>query len=203
MWCMDGNNSLKRMRTMGGRKAGDTRVFHESDYFLPQDYVNQYANEVRTRAPPKHAVPEDALVEPAGAHSDDAIGVVDDITAHNSSGGPGSLPLGQPCTDASSVPGGLDLSAPQADAPLPPSPHTAPRDMESQPASSTTEAQVEGDPTDGGGGSQSSCTKNWKAAQADDKKRALDVFDETGVFASACRHGILLWIVDMVRSGEL
>ena len=29
------------------------------------------------------------------------------------------------------------------------------------------------------------------------------IFEETGIYASACRHGFMLWICDMVRSGEL
>ncbi|KAI0713716.1 hypothetical protein C8Q76DRAFT_768688 [Earliella scabrosa] len=62
---------------------------------------------------------------------------------------------------------------------------------------------VEGDPTDGSPDIESTCTKNWKAAAADDKKRTWDIFEETGIFASACRHAIILWIIDMVRSGEL
>ena len=60
----------------------------------------------------------------------------------------------------------------------------------------------EGDPTDGAA-VVSSCTKNWKAAAAEDKKRSWGIFDETGIFASACRHGLILWLIDMVRSGEL
>jgi hypothetical protein len=46
------------------------------------------------------------------------------------------------------------------------------------------------------------CANNWKAAQSDSKKRMWGVFAETGLFASACRHGFILWIADMVRSGE-
>ena len=46
------------------------------------------------------------------------------------------------------------------------------------------------------------CASNWKAAQSDSKKRMWGVFAETGLFASACRHGFILWITDMVRSGE-
>ncbi|KAI0371593.1 hypothetical protein BV20DRAFT_1035224 [Pilatotrama ljubarskyi] len=87
MYCMDGNNSLKRMRTLGGRKTGDSRIFEDSDYFLPKEYVERFAHE--------------------------------------------------------------------------------------------------------------------KAAQSDEKKRSWDIFDETGIFASACRHGFILWIIDMVHSGEL
>jgi hypothetical protein len=46
------------------------------------------------------------------------------------------------------------------------------------------------------------CANNWKAAQSDSKKHMWGIFDETGLFASACRHGLILWIADMVRSGE-
>jgi len=46
------------------------------------------------------------------------------------------------------------------------------------------------------------CANNWKAAQSDSKKQMWGVFAETGLFASACRHGFILWIADMVRSGE-
>ncbi|KAH9855188.1 hypothetical protein C2E23DRAFT_724520 [Lenzites betulinus] len=129
LFCMDGNNSLKRMRPLGGRKVGDDRVFTDSDYYLPQGFVDAYANEVHSKAK-------------------------------------------------------------QAD-PRPSSPHVMEPDM-SEPR----------DPTDGDP-AVTTCTKNWKAAQSDDKKRSWDVFEETGVFVSACRHGLILWIIDMVRSGEL
>lgn len=49
----------------------------------------------------------------------------------------------------------------------------------------------------------SDCSKNWKAAASDEKKRMWSIFDETGIFVSACRHGLVLWVADMVRSGEL
>lgn len=47
------------------------------------------------------------------------------------------------------------------------------------------------------------CVKNWKAAAGEEKKQMWRMFDESGLFASACRHGFVLWIVDIVRSGEL
>jgi hypothetical protein len=46
------------------------------------------------------------------------------------------------------------------------------------------------------------CASNWKVAASMDKKRMWGVFDETGIFASACPHGFVLWLVDMVQSGE-
>ncbi|KAG1729165.1 hypothetical protein EDB19DRAFT_1913537 [Suillus lakei] len=49
----------------------------------------------------------------------------------------------------------------------------------------------------------SACTDNWKAATADAKKKLWGIFEETGVFASACHHGLILWIADMIRSREL
>ncbi|KAI0080203.1 hypothetical protein K474DRAFT_1590508 [Panus rudis PR-1116 ss-1] len=67
------------------------------------------------------------------------------------------------------------------------------------------DCSTEGDPTDGctdhTGVEQ--CVKNWKAAAAEEKKKAWGIFDETGIFASACRHGLILWLADMVQSGEL
>ena len=46
------------------------------------------------------------------------------------------------------------------------------------------------------------CASNWKAAASMEKKKMWGVFDETGVFASACPHGFILWLADMVQSGE-
>ena len=62
--------------------------------------------------------------------------------------------------------------------------------------------QEGGDPADGDD-ETTPCTANWKAAAADEKKAMWGIFEESGCFASACRHGFILWIVDMVRSGEL
>ncbi|CDO75946.1 hypothetical protein BN946_scf184873.g35 [Trametes cinnabarina] len=47
------------------------------------------------------------------------------------------------------------------------------------------------------------CTQNWKAAGKDEDKKMWGIFDESGIFASACRHGFILWISDMIKSGEL
>jgi hypothetical protein len=47
------------------------------------------------------------------------------------------------------------------------------------------------------------CASNWKAAASMERKKMWGVFDETGIFASACPHGFVLWLVDMIQSGEL
>ena len=83
--------------------------------------------------------------------------------------------------------------------------HTAAA-TQSRTAGTTNTDTSEGDPTDGAPSIDDIikvCVKNWKAASDDDKKRMWSAFDESGIFASACRHGLLLWIIDMVRSGEL
>ena len=62
----------------------------------------------------------------------------------------------------------------------------------------------EGDPTDSAQPSVTvACADNWKASQANELRRMWNIYEETGIFAAACRHGLILWLVDMVRSGEL
>ncbi|CDO75653.1 hypothetical protein BN946_scf184941.g6 [Trametes cinnabarina] len=139
--CMDGNNSLKRMGTSGKRSVGDTRSF-ESDYFLPREFVDQFANEVKShQTQPKANVSKST----AGHQESD----------HDSDDEPGP------------------------------------------------DHHAKGDPTDGQTGAPTPCASNWKAASAEENKHMWGIFEETGVFACACRHGLVLWLVDMVRSGEL
>jgi hypothetical protein len=63
-----------------------------------------------------------------------------------------------------------------------------------------------GDPTDGILSTDPlppPCADHWKAAASTEHKKMWAIFDETGLFASACRHGLILWIADMIRCGEL
>lgn len=129
---MDGNNSLKRMRRNG---LTDTRTFDDSDIYLPSDYVNLYANEVKSRTPPQQPTAPSAVADPA-------------------------------------------------------------------PVADNNSTAEEGDPADGQE-DPSPCADRWKAAAAEHKKRTWDVFEETGIFASACQHSMILWVADMVESGEL
>lgn len=80
-------------------------------------------------------------------------------------------------------------------------------DEEIERSSENNSELVEGDPTDGDVNDAdkaiSQCVKNWKAAAADEKKKMWAIFDETRIFASACRHGLTLWLEDMVKSREL
>ncbi|KAI0323448.1 hypothetical protein GY45DRAFT_1349791 [Cubamyces sp. BRFM 1775] len=47
------------------------------------------------------------------------------------------------------------------------------------------------------------CTERWKASAAEHEKRALNIYETTGIFACACRHGFVQRACEMVRSGEL
>lgn len=148
MLVKDANFSLKRMATVASRSTGDTRVFEDSDFFLPQSYVDQFAHEVKSRAT---TTTDDPLLKPRNEDDED-----DDGDKHVE--------------------------------------EDEPKDAETN----------EGDPTDGTTmGQISSCTDNWKAAASDQKKRAMGIFEETGIFAMACRHGQVMWLADMIRSGEL
>jgi len=67
---------------------------------------------------------------------------------------------------------------------------------------------VDGDPTDGMefpflGAYDIVCTERFKAAAADEKKGMHTCFDESGLMVAICRHGVVIAICDMVRSGEL
>jgi len=46
------------------------------------------------------------------------------------------------------------------------------------------------------------CTDNWRAANSTDKD-TVRVFEQTGIFLSACRHGIVQTVLEMRQSGEL
>lgn len=60
-----------------------------------------------------------------------------------------------------------------------------------------------GDAADGQASHLSVCVERWKAAAADSTKSMWGIFKQTGVFASVCRHGFVLVLCDMIRSGEL
>ncbi|KAJ7034307.1 hypothetical protein C8F04DRAFT_1349600 [Mycena alexandri] len=50
---------------------------------------------------------------------------------------------------------------------------------------------------------KSPCEERWKNLSDDATKKMWAIYDETGVFVCLCRHGFVLMVADMVRSGEL
>lgn len=123
MIAMDGNNSMKRVYSLGGGLIRNPRPFTDTDYLLPPHYVDQFADEVSSRR------------APAVLTASDDVGEED----------------WEDINDGEEVP----------------------------------------------------CTSNYKAAAADEKKKMWAIFEETGFFVSACRHSLIMWFSDMLRSGEL
>lgn len=58
---------------------------------------------------------------------------------------------------------------------------------------------------DGNGiaGDYNPCADRWKNMVNDITAKMWGIFDETGIFLALCRHGFVLIVADMVRSGEL
>jgi hypothetical protein len=46
------------------------------------------------------------------------------------------------------------------------------------------------------------CTENWTAAKSFEENK-ITVFEQTGIFLVACRHGIIECVSEMKRSSEL
>ncbi|KAK0461669.1 uncharacterized protein EV420DRAFT_1266632 [Desarmillaria tabescens] len=49
----------------------------------------------------------------------------------------------------------------------------------------------------------SPCTERWANMVNDLTSRMWGIYDETGIFLSVCRHGFVLLVADMIKSGEL
>ncbi|TDL17784.1 hypothetical protein BD410DRAFT_843337 [Rickenella mellea] len=47
------------------------------------------------------------------------------------------------------------------------------------------------------------CIDRWRNAGPEERKKMFAMFSESGLFLTACRHGFVLLICDMIRSGEL
>ena len=47
------------------------------------------------------------------------------------------------------------------------------------------------------------CVDRWRNAAPEARKKMFAIFHKSGIFIAVCRHGFLLSICDMVRSGEL
>lgn len=57
-------------------------------------------------------------------------------------------------------------------------------------------------PVDGHAG-ESVCADRWANLADDSSKKMIGIFEQTGIFAAVCRHGCVLKMCDMIKSGEL
>ena len=156
------------MLALANRAAADTRVL-DSDYFLPKDFVDRFANEIKgARRVAGPQVKNKRSGDVTDSEDKEAA-----VRTRNEAGDP---------TD------GLAENVP-----------TEAGDVESD-QEARSESDAENTLT---AKIREACVTNWKAAAADEKKKMWSIFDECGVFACACRHGFCMWLIDMVRSGEL
>ncbi|KAJ3558562.1 hypothetical protein NM688_g856 [Phlebia brevispora] len=165
---MDGNNSLKRMRTVSDRIAADMRVL-DFDYFLLREYVDKYANEVKCKKDKKDKKSSKSKAQrqkpdDISDDEDSSLALAKNSLEGDPTDGPGSVLEGDPLDS------GMD-----------------PDDIKKALAEKLRE----------------SCVMNWKVAASDEKKKMWSVFQECGVFATACHHGFCEQLCDMIRSGEL
>jgi hypothetical protein len=64
--------------------------------------------------------------------------------------------------------------------------------------------ELEDGPTVSQGEDDDRCGSNWKAAKSKELPPASKaVFDQTGVFACVCRHGIVEFLIEFVQSAEM
>lgn len=56
---MNGNNSLKCIKAIGAQHISDMRCFDKSDYFLPSEFVNKFADEVQGQTTVEDTVDEE------------------------------------------------------------------------------------------------------------------------------------------------
>ncbi|KAJ7260849.1 hypothetical protein B0H12DRAFT_1013808 [Mycena haematopus] len=50
---------------------------------------------------------------------------------------------------------------------------------------------------------EAGCSERWQNMKDNVTTRAWGMYDETGIFPALCRHGFVLIVLDMVKSGEL
>lgn len=56
---------------------------------------------------------------------------------------------------------------------------------------------------DVGDGELASCAERWRAAGPESRKKMFSLFAACGIFVAVCRHGHLLLLCDIIKSGEL
>jgi hypothetical protein len=63
--------------------------------------------------------------------------------------------------------------------------------------------ELEGAEADELSKSVDTCVERWRAAGPEARKKMFALFAIAGIFLSVCRHGHVLVMCDMIRSGEL
>src|SRR6266850_2996092 len=75
--------------------------------------------------------------------------------------------------------------------------HAAAKRAERAKRATADSVELDDVPTVSQGEEDDRCGDNWKAA------KSKEVFDQTGVFACLCRHGIVEFLIEFVQSAEM
>lgn len=156
---LDGNSSLKRFASCAATNAPT----FTSDYYLSNDAVNVYADEVVKRGKRKKGKSKKKKKKKKAPVTDEDV-----VMEIGEEAGMAAAGVEEEEED-------VVVKAGQIDA-----------------ATSSSLDQV-----------VSVCVERWKANADEAKKGMFDCYDEAGIFISICRHGIILIVCDMIRSGEL
>ena len=70
-------------------------------------------------------------------------------------------------------------------------------------SSLTMETSLEKEPVNDSDPKMSKCGDRWRNAGPESRKQMFSLFDETGVFIACCHHRTVLYVCDMIQSGEL
>lgn len=182
---IDGNNSLKRY-------ASETSPWEprfDSDYFIPPEEVNLLSKEVVHRAKKKPKKKKPDQDQPTEAPSSVTVPVVPPTTVAPS--------------NAADLPpdGDEDVEMELDDA----TGETEPVEYTVMAGQIDAAGQIDGHlhVQDSLAEIVSVCVERWKANAEESKKGMFKCFEESGVFLGACHHGFILFVADMIMSGEL
>ncbi|RDX42144.1 hypothetical protein OH76DRAFT_1488926 [Lentinus brumalis] len=199
---MDGNSSLKLVDDTfrSGDARPDQRTWR-TDLFISAEEVDKFKDEVRD------AQKKSGPVSVLPAEADVPIGFA---IAASTDTAPSATDSAVPLTSASAATstsarrkrkGRADAATPHVSAPADPTPlDVVDIDGEDEEHGLIIEDTMKAEePME----STSVCTERWRNAGPEARKKMFALFATTGIFACLCRHGQVLVLCDMIRSGEL
>ncbi|KAJ7041288.1 hypothetical protein C8F04DRAFT_1208483 [Mycena alexandri] len=184
---LDGNNSLKLVDSTfrAGNPRFDNRKSRSFRWLTPAE-VDLYKDEVKNA--PKVSMATAAAV---AAVTESLTGL--ETTAPASSTSPANAHLSTSATPTSTGPATTSTDPTTTPAPTPDDDDVAWLNVN----------EMNGEESEELAKCVNTCVERWKAAGPEARKKMFALFAVAGIFISVCRHGHVLLICDMIRSGEL
>ncbi|KAJ7433566.1 hypothetical protein FB451DRAFT_1419631 [Mycena latifolia] len=190
--CIDGNNSLKSVADeykSGAPRADDRASVYLSDRWLTPQEVDVFKDEVADSQ--KKSRRSGPIL--ANMHTSDTASLAPSSDTTPTHIAPNDVPVAS--TAASSTPAGT--SAPADQAPLPDA-----QDLDEDIAW-LNENEIQTADVEELAKCINTCVDRWRAAGPEARKKMFELFAVAGIFVAVCRHGHVLVMCDMIRSGEL